>query len=263
MVAATVGVVLAVVVLVAQPWGADDSDAASGPPADWEQVFADEFDGDTLDRSVWQPDRSGSFAGIPFNPEPEDAWFDPGNVSVEDGSLVLTVAQEHNTIEGRDYGYSSGMVQSNGAIPLTPARYVEARIRFPQCHGCWPAFWLHPLDRWPPEIDIVEYLESGSDSRPWFNYIDPEEERTGPHMYGDPDVDYRDEFHTYGVLWEGDRVVPYLDGRPYEELAATEDVTSLPMMIILNLSVRGGFDTAPGEQMLVDWVRIWSPSPSD
>jgi beta-glucanase (GH16 family) len=260
MVAAAVSIVLTVVVLVAQPWAPEEGAATSGPPAGWVQVFADEFDGAGLDRAVWQPDRSGTFAGIPFNPVPEDAWFDPGNVTVDDGSLVFTVEQERRELEGRSYRFGSGMVQSNDAIALTPSRYVEARIRFPDCPGCWPAFWLHPLDSWPPEIDIAEFLESGSESRPSFNYIDATEEKTGPDMFGDDDVDYRDEFHTYGVLWEGSRVVPYLDGRAHEELAATQDVPSLPMMIILNLSVRGGYDTEPGEQMLVDWVRVWSPS---
>ena len=260
-VAAAVGVVLAVVVLVAQPWAPDEGAAEIGPPAGWQRVFADEFGGATLDRDVWQPDRSGDLAGIPFNPVAEDAWFSPGNVSVADGSLVLTVREERRTLDGRAYGRSTGMVQSNDAIPLGPGRYVEARIRFPECPGCWPAFWLHPLDRWPPEIDIAEYLESGSENRPSFNYIDPAEDKTGPDMYGDPDVDHRDAFHTYGVLWEDDRVVPYLNGRAYPELAATEDLTGLPMMIILNLSVRGGYETEPGARMLVDWVRVWAPSP--
>ncbi len=260
-VAAAVSVVLTVVVLVAHPWSPDEGAATSGPPAGWVQVFADEFDGDSLDRSVWQPDRNGSFAGIPFNPVPEDAWFSPDNVTVADGSLVLTVQKDGRNLDGRDYAYSSGMVQSNDAIPLESGRFVEARIRFPECAGCWPAFWLHPLDRWPPEIDVAEFLESGTEGRPSFNYIDPAERKTGPDMYGDDDVDYRDGFHTYGVLWEDGRVVPYLDGRAYEELAADE-VPPLPMMIILNLSVRGGYETEPGERMLVDWVRVWAPAPA-
>ncbi len=183
-------------------------------------------------------------------------------MTVDDGSLVFTVEKEGRRLQGRSYGHSSGMVQSNAAIPLTPGRYVEARIRFPDCPGCWPAFWLHPLDRWPPEIDIAEFLESGSESRPSFNYIDPAEEKTGPDMFGDEDIDYRDEFHTYGVLWQEGRVVPYLDGRAYGELTATEDVTALPMMIILNLSVRRGFEPPAGTRLLVDWVRVWEPAAS-
>ncbi|SNR77213.1 glycoside hydrolase family 16 protein [Blastococcus mobilis] len=256
-----VGVTVLVLLLVlTQPWQPAGVRGVSGPPSGWAQVFGDEFTGRKLDADVWQPDREGDLAGIPFNPGIEDAWFDAANVAVADGSLVLTVEERRRTLAGRTYGYSSGMVQSNAAIALRPSRYVEARIRFPGCDGCWPAFWLHPLDRWPPEIDIAEFLESGSESQPHFNYILPSEEKTGPDMYGDPDVDHRDEFHTYGALWEDSRVVPYLDGRPYEEVAATGNVTDLPMMIILNLSVRGGYEPEAGAHMLVDWVRVWAPA---
>jgi len=233
--------------------------ASSGVPADWVQVFADDFDAATLDRSIWQPDRSGEKAGVPFNTDIEDGWFSPANVSVADGSLVFTIGSNDRTIHGLTYGYSSGMVQSNAAIPLTPSRYVEARIKFPRCDGCWPAFWLHPLDRWPPEIDIAEYLETGTKSRPGFNYFDADGKKIGLREYGKRGVDYRDEFHTYGVLWEGDRLVPYLDGVAYPELTATRNITQGPMMIILNLSVRAGYETVPGQKMLVDWVRVWSP----
>jgi beta-glucanase (GH16 family) len=259
-------VVIVVVVLVARPWGpggaapaASRPTVASGAPAEWKQIFADEFDGTALDRRVWEPDRSGEKAGVPFNPEIEDGWFSPANVSVADGSLVLAIGDDGRTVHERTYGYSTGMVQSNAAIPLTPSRYVEARIRFPECDGCWPAFWLHPLAGWPPEIDIAEYLETSAKSRPGFNYFDADGKKTGLREYGAADVDYRDEFHTYGVLWEGDRLIPYLDGEPYDALTVTENVTQGPMMIILNLSVRGGYDTVPGQKMLVDWVRVWSP----
>jgi beta-glucanase (GH16 family) len=266
LVAVVVVVVLVVVVLVARPWAHEaaapaepEPTVASGVPAHWKQVFADDFDAATLNRRVWQPDRSGEKAGVPFNTDIEDGWFSPANVSVADGSLVFTVGSNDRTIHGRTFGYSSGMVQSNAAIPLTPSRYVEARIKFPKCDGCWPAFWLHPLDRWPPEIDIAEYLESGVKSRPGFNYFDADGKKIGLREYGKRGVDYRDEFHTYGVLWEGDRLVPYLDGVAYPELTATRNITQGPMMIILNLSVRGGYDTVPGQKMLVDWVRVWSP----
>jgi beta-glucanase (GH16 family) len=231
----------------------------TGPPGAWEQVFADEFDGDELDRRVWQPDRGGELPALPFNWTIEGAWFDPSNVSVADGMLTLSVEPEPRTVGEGEYDYSTGMVQTLPGAPVDPPVFVEARMRVPSCDGCWPAFWLHPLDRWPPEIDIVEFLEAGSEPRPSFNYIDPAEDRTGPDVYGDPDVDYRDTFHTYGVLWDGERAVPYLDGVAYEELAATEDMTDLPMMVILNLSLRGGYDLEAEARMDVDWVRVWRP----
>ena len=260
--AVAAGLALAVVAtLVLRPWAAVAGEGRwAGPAGDWEQVFADEFDGDALDRSVWQPDRGGDTPALPFNWTIEGAWFDPSNVTVADGRLTLTVESEPRSVGEGDYDYSTGMVQTLPDVAVEPPVYVEARIRMPSCGGCWPAFWLHPLDRWPPEIDIAEFLEAGSEPRPSFNYIDPAEGRTGPHMFGDPDVDYRGSFHTYGLLWDGDRAVPYLDGVAYEALAATEDMTDLPMMIILNLSLRGGYDLEAGEQMDVEWVRVWASS---
>lgn len=232
----------------------------AGPPGAWTTVFADEFTGPGLDSRSWRTTReAGEDGSVPFNPVIEDAWFAPHGVTVADGRLVLTTRSEPRTLDGRRYAYSSGMVQSLPAVALQPVRYVEARISVPSCSGCWPAFWLHPLDRWPPEIDIAEFMEAGSESRPSFNYIDPAERRTGPQQYGDPATDYRDGFHTYGLLWDGERAVPYLDGVPQEEIAATRDMTSMPLGMILNLSVRGGYSPPPGARMLVDWVRVWAP----
>ena len=260
--AVAAGLALAlVVVLVLRPWAAVAGEGRwTGPPGAWEQVFAEEFEGTALDRRVWQPDRGGDQPARPFNATTEGAWFDPSNVEVSGGLLRLVTDDEPRTVAGTEYGFSTGMVQTVDAV-LRPPVYVEARIRVPACDGCWPAFWLHPADRWPPEIDVVEFMESGTEPRPSFNYIDPEEDRSGPHLYGEPDRDYRGEFHTYGVLWDGERAVPWLDGVPYEEFAATEDMTSLPMTVILNLSLRDGYDLRPGERMDVDWVRAWVPSP--
>jgi beta-glucanase (GH16 family) len=255
------GLALAVLVtLVVRPWGPPTGEGRwAGPPGAWEPTFAESFDGDALDRSVWRPDRGGDAPAMPFNWTIEEAWFDPSNVSVADGNLRLTVEREPRAVGEGQYDYSSGMVQT-AELAVRPPVYVEARIRVPGCGGCWPAFWLHPLDRWPPEIDVMEYLEAGSEPRPSFNYIDADEDRTGPDPYGFAGHDHRGRFHTYGVLWDGSRAVPYLDGVAHEDLAATADMTSVPMMIILNLSLRSGYDVPPGEHMDVDWVRVWEPA---
>jgi len=39
-------------------------------------------------------------------------------------------------------------------------------------------------------------------------------------------------------------------------------MTRLDQFLLLNLSVQGGHHPAPGSEMLVDWVRAWSPAPS-
>jgi beta-glucanase (GH16 family) len=232
----------------------------SGPPAGWHQVFADEITGPTLDTATWQPDRGAGEAGaVPFNPGIENAWFDPAQVSVSGGALVLQVAARPRTVQGHRYEYSSGMVQRSPSGPVLPGSYVEARIRVPGCGGCWPAFWLTPFDRWPPEIDIAEYQQSGADRRPSFNAIDPDRHQTGPTPYGRTDVDHRDAFHVYGLLWTADRAVPFLDGVPYPEAATPGPAAEIPLMLVLNLSLRNGWTAPAGAEMQVDWVRVWRP----
>ncbi len=236
-----------------------------GPDGSWSLAWGDEFDGGLLEPGKWQPNRYGSAAGdAPFNPDDEAAWFSPESVRVRDGLLSVTVEAEEATLAGRTYPYRSGVVQAvQPEYAVTAGTYVEARVRVPQCDGCWPAFWLVPADRWPPEIDIFEYFGSESDRRPMFNYHaedDGEDDAGwGPASYGEYDSDYREDFHVYGLLWQDGRAIPYLDGTAYPEVAAHE-VTSLPMMLILNLSVQEGHRPAVGSTLLVDWVRVWRPT---
>ncbi len=236
-----------------------------GPPGSWTSAWGDEFDGDALDLDLWQPNRYGTDDGdAPFVPEEEAAWFSSSAVRVADGNLVLQVTEEERRLEGRTYPYRSGVVQA--ARPehaVQPATYVEARVRVPECDGCWPAFWLVAPDRWPPEIDVFEFFGTESDTRPSFNHYPegyPEDaDKSGPATYGELGTDYRDEFHVYGLLWQDGRAIPYVDGRAYPEVAAY-DVSSSPLMLILNLSVQDGHEPEVGSEMAVDWVRVWQPA---
>jgi beta-glucanase (GH16 family) len=237
-----------------------------GSRGSWTEVFEDGFDDDSLDRGKWQPYRGiEPDRGKPFNPDEEAAWFSPDNVSVADGTLNLAVQGEPATIGDIDYPLSSGMVETGDRYLVEPGSYVEARIKIPRCDGCWPAFWLVHPDRWPPEIDIMEWGNTGREdrSRPTFNYIPSSGQQRGPQEYGDPVRDYRGGFHTYGVLWNEGSITPVVDGVATPEVAATKDVTDKAMMVILNLSVKAGYEPAPGSRMEVDWVRVWRPADQD
>ena len=236
-----------------------------GGRGSWVEVFEDDFDGVSVDPEKWRTQRGGEDTGaLPFNPGKEAAWFSPDNVTVENGMLALTIREDPATVDGRDYPLSSGVVETGRRFLVEPGSYVEARVQVPRCEGCWPAVWLAPPDVWPPEIDIVEWGNTGREERrrPMFNYITPSGEQMGPTEYGDPGRDYRGGFHTFGVLWLDDSAMPVLDGAPQPEVAATSDMTRLPMTLIANLSVKDGFRPAPGSRMLVDWIRVWRPAQS-
>ena len=235
--------------------------APQGPAGRWMNVMDDEFSGTSLNRTFWQPNRFGKDGGdAPFNPDQEAAWFSPSNVTVADGMLTLTLRSEPRRLLNTDFPYSSGMVQSPPSATFGPGSYVEARIAVPRCDGCWPAFWLDPSRGSPPEIDGFEFFDTSQNSQklPSFTYHPPDGSDPSPSKYGQTDVDYRGDFHTYGILWTTDKIVPYLDGVAYPEVGATEDIAQGKLAIIMNLSVLADHQPADGSTMQVDWVRVWS-----
>ncbi|MCZ2830227.1 glycoside hydrolase family 16 protein [Modestobacter sp. VKM Ac-2986] len=239
-----------------------------GPPglrSDWTPVFVDEFDGPVIDASKWRSNRYGGETNDgAFNPEIEDAYYSPGNVSVVDGTAALTIQPDPRTVDGVEYTHSSGCMTTQGNFLAQDGDYIEARIWIPIGDGLWPAFWTVPDDRWPPEIDIMEYFDTSILRPPAFVYHFPGPVgMRGEHSiqpYGDAAVDYRDSWHTYGLLRTQGRVVPYLDGVAYPEAGVSAGVDDLPQFLTLNLAMYTDRAPTPGTQMRIDWVRVWRPS---
>ena len=243
--------------------GVQVADRPYGMTGTWTLIFSADFDGHSLDRSKWEPDRYGTDRGgdAPFVPSAEDAWFSSRNVAVRDGHLVITIRRQPKTLSGETYRFSSGVVQTQQHYLVKPPVYIEARIKVPKCDGCWPAFWTAPPNVWPPEMDILEFFgTTDPDTRPSFNYHPPGKPAIGPIRYGRRHTDYTSGWHIYGMLWNGFKASPHLDGDTYAlGRAARTDITKLPQALILNLSVQSGAAPPDGSQMLVDWVRVWRP----
>lgn len=219
--------------------------------------FSDDFDGHSLDGSKWLPSRDGNRSGA-FNPDREGAYFDPTNVRVANGQLDLTLEDAPGTkVSGTTYQWSSGAVSTEGKFAFGDNSYLEARIKVPTSDGLWPAFWTAVPGPRPPETDVFEFFGTQKQSRPKFNYHPPTGPHTGPQVYGDPAVDYRQGWHTYGLLRQDGVLTPYVDGVAYPEASVT-GADARQHHIILNLSAYAGRAPAPGSTMSVDWVRVWT-----
>jgi len=128
-----------------------------------------------------------------------------------------------------------------------------------------------------PEIDVVEQWHE-ADS------VDPTQQ-SHHHLHysssGEPgdDTTYEDigiayehdddvtqNFHVYGVEWRSDRIVHYVDGDPVQSWTEPEMLTAMergaPFYIMVNLNIGSvgtpAMDEEWGEEMIVDWVRLWS-----
>ncbi|MBA3863881.1 MAG: hypothetical protein C0517_08060 [Erythrobacter sp.] len=144
--------------------------------AGWELAWADEFDGDSLDRSKWTPEVScwggGNFERQCYTDRPE-------NIAVEGGVLLLKACKERFTGPARPpeiaenpnpqltQSYTSGKVRTRGLHAWRYGR-IEVRAKVPPGQGPWSAVWMMPdadaYGRWPlsGEIDILEAVNIGA-----------------------------------------------------------------------------------------------------
>ncbi|CAN5432246.1 glycoside hydrolase family 16 protein [soil metagenome] len=266
--------------------------ATAEPP--WRQVWADAFDGASLDLSKWSYAEDCGGGG---NHERQCYTAAPANVLVKDGTLRLTALRQATTgianpwngsKATRTLGYSSGKIISQGKASWRYGR-VEARARTPGGQGVWPAIWMMPeasaYGDWPRsgEIDILETINLGA---PCEDCEGGRENRIfGTIHFADAAGEHRhqtgqtvpaatsDGFHVYAVEWSPEAIVWSVDGRPYAQAKAADWSSTgraapfdQPFHLILNLAfggdwpeganARGVDDGALPAVFEIDWVRV-------
>ena len=113
--------------------------------------------------------------------------------------------------------YTSARLLTKNRFEVAYGR-VEARVKVPVGAGLWPAFWMlgTDIDRvgWPMtgEIDIMEHVGRlpneifGTLHGPGYS---------GGNSYGkvvDLGKPVADDFHTFAVEWQPDKITWFLDG---------------------------------------------------
>jgi beta-glucanase (GH16 family) len=228
----------------------------------WVLLWSDEFDGTSLNESVWTVEVHGAGA---FNGEQQryTAGHDQAasNIFVDNGCLSI-VAKKSGDI-------TSGRINSQGKKTFMHGR-MEARMRLPVSMGMWPAFWmLGTAGGWPGcgELDIMEgkgRLPSWTSGSYHFTNFDV----TASMTY--PKGNLHDSFHLYAAEWTSDSMRWYCDDSNFTTLTKAKNA-NLPFdrqfYFILNLAVGGNFDgnsdatTIYPESLVVDYVRVYNWNP--
>lgn len=249
-------------------------------------VWADEFDGTELDRSVWNVEVNGSGCG---NNELEYYIDSPENVAVRDGKLVLTARrQEH---DGK--AFTSGRINSQGKFAFLYG-ILEASIRLPRTDGgLWPAFWAMGNDirevGWPRcgETDILEmgHADGMKEQIPdrlfngalhWGPDAASHQQSVGVSRHRPTLQD--GEFHTLRLVWTPEQIAMYADSDPepylVHDISDPQGVGAYfnkHNFILFNLAVGGDFpgihdpaqitalndDNGHSASMEVDYVRLY------
>jgi beta-glucanase (GH16 family) len=233
-------------------------------------VWADEFNGDSLDLSKWEIQLGdGSDYGLWRWGNEEDQYYTANNVSVGGGFLRITSLAQ--SVGG--YDYTSARIRTLEKADYKYGR-VEASIKMPIVGGLWHAFWMlpsHPVDPWPisGEIDIMEYVGNlPDDLLQTIHFADRFGQRNQLGMATPFLMD--NNFHTYAMEWDENQVIWFIDGTQTFSVLRSNDLISntwpfdAQFHVLLNTAVGGNLGGAVDDQALqiprsmeVDYVRIY------
>ncbi len=259
-----------------------DNRAPDPGPSGWSLVWSDEFDeaaGTPPNPDNWGYEiGDGTVNGIPGwgNSELQYYTDDLDNAATDgNGNLVITLDEADPSLQCY-YGpceYESARLISQNRAEFAYGR-IESRLLVPDGGpGLWPAFWSLGTDitynPWPRagEIDFMEYVSRlpneifGTIHGPGYN---------GGNAFGnifDFGQPVYNNYHTFAVEWEPDRIAWYVDGIQYHQ-AQPGDVPgpwvfNKPFHLLLNLAIGGSFGgpVDPGntypQEYAIDYVRVF------
>ncbi|WP_238717444.1 malectin domain-containing carbohydrate-binding protein [Natronorubrum halophilum] len=252
-----------------------------GDPGDldgrsWNQVFADHFDGDSLDTSVWaDQEGNGHDYGVPGWGNAEEQYYSQDNRWVENSNLVVEIREETVSDEHGTYDYTSAKLVTEGNLDFQYGR-VDFRSKLVEDQGMWPAHWMLPAGdtAWPDdgEIDIMELV--GDQPSAVHGTVHGPGYSGGGSIGGDYHLDvgtFADEFHVFSVVWDPGVIKWYVDGEHFFTVTR-EDVESQgnewvfddgPFWLLLNCAVGGEWPGSPDatttfpQRMEIDYVRLF------
>jgi beta-glucanase (GH16 family) len=251
---------------------------------DWNIVWSDEFNGNSLNTTNWTYDTGNGCPSLCGwgNEELEYYTSSTQNVNVTNGLLHIVALEQ--SMGGENY--TSGRIKSVGLFYTTYGRF-EWRARLPQGIGFWPALWMlpenSPYGGWPNsgEIDVMENngnIPNQEGGTIHYGGANGKDTYTGA-TYTFLDGDSVTNFHTYLLEWSTNAINWYVDGHLYENQTnwwsnvGTSTSTypypapfNQPFYILMNLAIGGQYlgnpspasinTNLPGE-MDVDYVRVY------
>jgi beta-glucanase (GH16 family) len=254
-----------------------DDECTNQPPTgeDWTLVWSDEFNGTSVDTTVWNYEIGGSGWG---NSELQYYTSRLDNSYIENGNLVI---QAKNESYGDRY-YTSARMTTLGKKSFTYGRF-EARIKLPPGGtGMWPAFWMMPEDwathGWPAcgEIDIMESINYLTTIYGTIHYADGGGHQSNGGNYT-PAISPTNDYHIYAIEWKNGIIRWYFDDINYytsttwsTDYAPFPAPFDKPFFFILNIAVGGYWPgcTSPScitatfpQKMYIDYLRVYQEIP--
>lgn len=299
-------IIAAAALMAAMTACAPKGDGAKAPEADavpqtnaqgYRLVWNDEFDTDGApDSTKWDFEH-----GFVRNNEPQ--WYQPDNVHVSNGLLVIEAREDSISNPAYDATspdwrlnreaarYSSSCLITQGKMCWLYGS-MEVKARIPVSENSWPAIWTLGNDHnWPVdgEVDILEFYDyrrvpSIYANACWAGQSPDGSEWNASHMpllhFTERDAAWADSFHVWRMDWTPEFIRIYLDNELLNEfdLATTfngpydtkgdGNPFHRPQYLLLNLALKDyGYRPLTPEMLPkkyeIDYVRLYQPEPND
>lgn len=246
----------------------------------WDLAWSDEFNGQELDRSVWQVENAKN---RPSDTEPMYNRDSPSNLYLNDGNLVIKTKVE----EYMGYHATSAYLDTEEKLIFGYGRF-EMRAKLPEGNKLWPAFWMMgEKANWARcgEIDALEMVCGGeNDNRAiaTAHFSDEKGEHAEEGGLNRGCLFDRNKlsenYHLYAIEWDANQIRWYFDDILYLSVNTDTDEKRVafqnnPIFIILGTGMEG-----PGQNRLpegvpdesffiIDYIRYYkeakSAKPSD
>ncbi len=199
-----------------------NNDILTGVPEGYELVWADEFDGDSVNRKNWcfKPHMCGQ--------KDLNLYDDERAVKVKDGCVNLFSNRDGEGMFSTNYSLSTAetMVFKYG--------YLEICAKVPMNRPAFPSFWMQSSQHKATapdvlgEIDIFEYFSTPetyiqTGIHKWYRE-DPKDHFLCPHI-GRAHFESNligNSWHRYALLWTPETLKFLVDGQVYHTIDITE-----------------------------------------
>ena len=189
------------------------------PPAGYQLVFSDEFEGDRIDTDKWGFRRDSKMLSTQ----------QPENVSVSDGNLVIALRKE--SVRGKDFTGGGVIIRQRFVYG-----YYEARFKTPPAEGWHTAFWSmrHNFADEPPglpallELDFCEqdggdphFFSFGIINQSRYHQKKNRQSWNAGRWVVEDAPDTSANFHVWSCEFTPETIRFYFDGRLTKELSSS------------------------------------------
>jgi beta-glucanase (GH16 family) len=234
------------------PLGKSNRPALNG----WALTFHDEFNGTTLNTSVWNVEDYGLY-------HYQNCCLYFGSQSFTSRAVFLEKHGLH-IISNKDRSgkvYTSGAVTTENKFSFLYGR-VDISARFPWGQGMWPGLWMLTANA-DREVDIMEMVNDPTVVYQTYHLNVPVSNTAAPQcvIVGQ---NLSRAFHVFTLIWNISSLTWYIDGR--QTCHIVNAIPKTPMYLLLDAAVGGSWPGLPDmsttfpQSAVIDYVRVYQAS---